>query len=656
MMARRALVILGGAIVLLAPFGGGGREPFAMLILHLLALLYVLVGSMHWIGGEMRLTGMGSARVVPGLVAAGLLLASIASLRADDALAAGLGFLDLALPVALLATALAGDSDRRRLGYLRNLVVASTTLQAVVALVRGWDGSPAAAAALFENSNHLAAWLNIGLLLCVSTAESNRSAGRIRASWGWVALGLLHMVTVARLSSRGALLALALSFALFVAIRAGSWSRRTRVVIGLVLLLASAVGTVSLVRRFTAAEDPYRYHRFAIWEASLGMLAERPFLGFGPGMFKHEAGNYNFPLDASPVRYGRTFSSAHSAILSVAVEAGAPAALLFLAATCLTIVLLLRSRGDPDQGGIPSAVGLALFSLVVHAVVEDLHHRPALLLVPALLAGAALAAATRGRQGAAGDALPVARPEGRGALRAGTVALIACAAWGAVILPYLAHREAEAARSLDRAGLQRMERAASLNRLHPEYRNDLAMAMLNLGPIDADRYAAASRHLVEARRLKPNDYRFPLLLARLEARVGEPIFGDVGAAGRANDLYRESARLSPTDPRPLLEWGGHLSSTGSPREAIEVLESALRREPHFLRAAALKISVLLDLGDLERARSAFLLLASARDELSGYRPDSPYAREIVRLDPEEWVGLQAALDSVRDPDGLPSNR
>ena len=655
-MARRALVFLGGAVALLAPFGGGGRQPFAMLILHLLVLSYLLIASMHWIGGGMRLTGMGTARIVPGLVAGGLMLASIASLRADYALAAGLGYLDLALPIALFVTALAGDPDRRRLGQLRNLVVASTTLQAVVALVRGWDGGPAAAAALFENSNHLAAWLNIGMLLCVVAAESHWVAGRIRTCWGWVALGLLHMMSVARLSSRGALLALALSFALFVAIRAAHWSRRTRAGIGLVFLLASAVGTVSLVRRFTAAEDPYLYHRLAIWEASLGMLAERPFLGFGPGMFKHEAGNYNFPLDQSPVRYGRTFSSAHSAILSVAVEAGAPAALLFLAATCLTIVLLLRSRGDPDQGGMTSGVGLALFSLLVHAVVEDLHHRPALLLVPALLAGAALAAAARGRQSAAGAALPGARLEGIGALRAGMVTLIVCAAWGTVILPYLAHREAEAARGLDRAGLQRMGRAASLNRLHPEYRHDLAMAVLNLGPIEADRYAASSRHLLEARRLKPNDYRFPLLLARLEARVGERIFGDVGAVGRANDLYRESARLSPSDPRPLLEWGGHLSSTGSPREAIEVLERALLREPHFLRAAALKVSLLLDLGDLEGARAAFQYLDSARDELSGYRPDSPYAREIVRLDQEEWVGLQAVLETVSDPDDTPSNR
>lgn len=655
-MARRALLFLGGAIVLLAPFGGGGRAPFAMLILHLLVLLYVLNGSLNWIGAGMHLDGMRTTLIVPGLAAGGLLLASIASLRADYALAAGLGYLDLALPLVLFATALVGDPDRRRLVLLRDLVVASTTLQAIVPLVLGWDGGPLAAGALFENSNHLAAWLDIGMLLCISAAESNRVAGRIRASWGWIALVLLHMLSVARLSSRGALLALALSFALFVAMRAGRWTRRARVAIGLVLLLSAAVGTASLVRRFTGVEDPYRYHRLAIWTASLGMLTERPLLGFGPGMFKHVAGDYNFPLDESPVRYGRIFSGAHSAILSIAVEAGAPAALLFLAATCLTIVLLLRSRGDPDQREIPSAVGLALFSLLVHAVVEDLHQRPALLLVPALLAGVALAAAAGPRRSAVGEVPPGARPERTGALRIGTAVLIACAAWGAVILPYLAHSEAEAARSLDRAGLHRMERAARLNRLHPDYRHDLAMAMLNLGPIDADRYAVSSRHLEEARRLKPIDYRFPLLLARLEARVGERIFGDAAAIGRANDLYRESARLSPRDPRPLLEWGGHLSAIGSPGAAIEVLERALRLEPRFLRAAALKASVLLDLGDLEGARSAFLSLASARDGLQSYRPDSSYARDIVRLDPNEWERLRAALDTVRDPDGLPSNR
>ncbi len=70
----------------------------------------------------------------------------------------------------------------------------------------------------------------------------------------------------------------------------------------------------------------------------------------------------------------------------------------------------------------------------------------------------------------------------------------------------------------------------------------------------------------------------------------------------------------------------------------------------------MKVSLLLDLGDLEGARAAFQYLDSARDELSGYRPDSSYAREIVRLDQEEWVGLQAALETVSDPDDTPSNR
>ncbi len=659
MIARSLPQALLGAIVLLAPFGGGGRAPASTLILHLLSLLLVLILVLRGLRAGFAEAEAGS-RPVLALVAIGLLFALCSGLRAGYAYAAWLGWLDLLLPAGLFAAVLLSGADWTGLAAVRALAVGSTTLQALLAIARGWRGGAAAAGAAFENPNHLAAWIVIGLVLCAASAEAAWRRVERGAVLIWLGLALAHLAALAVLASRGAFLALGVSLAIFLLHRGTAWSRRARAVAALSLLLVASAGTAALAHRFGSARDPYRYHRLRIWEASLDMLADRPLLGFGPGLFKHSAGAYNFPLQDAPVRYGRTFDAAHSALLTTAVEIGAPGAGLLLAAACLSALLLLRGTAGSRVAGVHEGTGLALIALIVHASVDDLHHRPALLLVPALLAGIALAVG-RGRDGV-GDALrgnvssspgPARRRSGRGAAPAiAAVVLFACAAWGAVIAPYLADREARAARALGRDGLHRMERAARLNRLHPEYRHDLAMAMLNLGPVDASRYARAALLLEEARGLKPIDFRFPLLLARLEERVGRTLFGDETAARRATALYREAARLAPRDPRPLLELGGHLSEQGGTVEALEALDRALDLEPNLLRAHVLKVGLLLERGDRAEALEAFRRLEAASEGLAGYRPDSGYAREIVRLD-------AGSLEEVRrdlDPGGTAGDR
>jgi tetratricopeptide (TPR) repeat protein len=212
---------------------------------------------------------------------------------------------------------------------------------------------------------------------------------------------------------------------------------------------------------------------------------------------------------------------------------------------------------------------------------------------------------------------------------AGAAAVLAAWSGAAVALPYIAWREATAARSGGREALPSMRRAARLDPWNAEYHHDLAMACLNSGPPDVGRYLAAAAELDEARRLEPREPRFALLRARLEARAGRVVFADPSADGRAAAGYAEAARLAATDPRPRLEQAGHLADIGRSGEALEATEAALAIEPHYRRARLLHVEILLRLGRQEEARAAWRRLLASDRAIAGYVPDSGYAAEIV---------------------------
>jgi len=197
-----------------------------------------------------------------------------------------------------------------------------------------------------------------------------------------------------------------------------------------------------------------------------------------------------------------------------------------------------------------------------------------------------------------------------------------------------------------------MVRAAALNPLHPDFRNDLAMAILNSGPLTPQGYARAATELLAARRLKPIDYRFPLHLARLEARFAARLFDDTKARERAAALYREAVRLAPLDPRPRLELAGHLIDMRLPGEALREAQQALVLEPSFVRARVLEASILLDMGRRSEARISLQKAEATLLALAAYVPDSSYARTSswMRGSRESgWRLFWVAADPRRNP-------
>ena len=639
--AARSLAVL---LILVAPFGEGGRRPGALAALHALALALLLLAAIETLSrpGAGRPRGRGIGLLL--LPAAAFLLACLSAALAAFPYAAWLGLMDrLAVLGAFLGAALLLRTPADLI-LLRGATVAATTLQALLALVAFARGGPAGAAALFLNPNHLAAYLGFGLFLCVAAAAGDHGQGRRRAVVLWSSAGAVHLIAALLLQSRGALLGLLAGGGLLLA---RSWSRmqpKTRAASALILAIILACGVFFVYLRFARSDDKDRYARLSIWEAALGMVRDRPLLGLGPGSLPHEAARHNFPRLVDPVRFGRSFQGAHCALLTHAAEDGAPAALLVLAGVLAAIVLLWRRPGEGRAADASLGTALLTTAFLAQGLVEDLQARPALTLTAALLLGSALASTRSWR--------PVARPEGRRTLV--TASLVVGALYLAVAgiaRPFLGWRAAEAARAAGRAGLPAMRRAATLDPWNPEYHHDLAMAALNSAPPGPGPYAESMLQLEEARRLQPHDPRFPLLMARLEARGGRRIFDDPSRDGAAAALYAEAARLAPTDPRPQLEQAAHLASLGREEESLRLLEGALLIEPHYRRARILKVSLLRRLGREGEAEAAYADLLATDRALSGYKPDSGYASEISAEGELERAALEAALAGLAAPAG-----
>jgi len=629
-VTRRIASVLAALIVLAAPLGEGGRSPAALFALHTLTLLCV---ALVWCGPSRRRRPSGRILAEPcayplAAAIAAVSLAVVSALGTSYPLAAALGTLDLLAPLALFMAALGAGTGERDLGRLRAVVVASTALQACLALARWAQGGSVAASQSFLNRSHLAAFLIVGF--CLSLVPSFAPGAPRRARVLWSALAGLHLLGVFALESRGAFAAVLLVLVVFASLRFRRLSRRGRILAVVAVLVCALVSWAVLAARFARAPDPYRYSRLEIWRAAGQMIAERPLLGFGPGMFPHVSPRFNFPIETGPVRYGRGFQEAHSGYLTLAAEAGAPAALLVLAALVGATVLFLRSPSNTADG--VHEIGLVLLALLVQGTVEDLQVRPALTIVPALLAGSA--AAVLRRRGAA--SLSSEGPETMRTSRRGIPGMVVgltCAAYVftfACLRPFLADREAMAALRSGSSGLDHLERAILLNPLQPEYRNGRAMAVLNSGPLGPDGYARVAIDLLEARRLKPIDYRFPLHLARLESRFAARLFDDALAQERATSLYREAVRLAPLDPRPRLELAGHLLDLKRPADALVMVREGLALEPNFVRARLLEASILLDMERHAEARHSLKLAETTLQSLGGYVPDSSYAAEIVK--------------------------
>jgi O-antigen ligase len=605
---------------LLLPFGEGGAVPGALFLLHTLILsgvaLRILCGG--WAPGRALLPPeLGAA--VPCFLATLLLC----SWNTPAPYASFLRCWDIGMAVvALLLVRGIGWAPRPR-RILEDCVLASSVVQALVVLSAPMSGGIPAAIARrgLLNSNHEAAYLNLGILLTAPSLLDRETRGK---RWRGVGV-LLCLAALTQLASRGALMGLGAGALLLAALAWRGMPQREGRIAGVVLLLAVAVSLWGITHRFTVEGDPYPFQRAGIWAADLRIFAEHPLLGVGPGIFHLVAHRFSFALDG-PVRYAMIFSTPHSDFLGLLAETGLAgfAAGIFLLSRVLTLLVrCAREPGAPGMGLLSASAALA-----VQGGVEDLTLRPALLLSVAILTASvsplAEEAATSRRSHA-----------GRVGMTFFAAAPLLVAWIVGVLNPLLAVES-------DRA----MRHAPSLAEMEAHLKEALranpyqagtyrfpASAFLSAEPpveLTLDLYSRFRRELDEGIRRDSTSADLFLTRARLEGRALRSLLRDDATAGRALASYREGIRRVPHDPRPRLELAGFLRDLGKGREALEEVEKALREEPGFLSARLLKACLLVEAGDRKGAREEWERAGSLRRSLASYRPESSYARDITR--------------------------
>lgn len=636
------------------------------------ALLCLLLASLPWFEGGADPTGLFLTHtLVMALVAAALVSAAVRGvleLRAGWEAAAGLAlvaacvvsflrvdyrfgsFLTVwnVIIACLLAGALMMAPAVRPLRPAR-VVAAMAAAQAILALT--WTPAPnMTPSATFANANHLAAYLVIGTLLGAGLArrawEERDRGGPAWPAMPWAGAAVLCASALLRIGSRGALVSL-LGAGTVWALRTPPRGRRARAAMALLGLAIVAVSIAAVSSRFRRIEDPYRFDRVRIWEASLRAAADHPITGLGPGMFSRRSAPYNFPQDSAMFRWAKTPSSTHSTLLEALVETGAPglaASLLF--AVALTLAAW-RAAGRPDDP-VSAAIALALPACLLQAVVDTPFDAPAITLTLLALVWPLV------RPSSSGEAAWGVRwsweprsPRARAAAAAALAGLV-CAHAAAVGVPYAAHalyrraeRQADPLPAISRAG-----RLEPWNPLYPATRAE--MIARRGAPLDPAALAQAHLDLRAAHRLDPGDPDHLLALGRLHARACFDLACDAASAARAERYYREAIASGRKDPRPHVELAGFLMSVGRPADAVGLLEQAVVLEPRFAQAWL----------DLARARSqlpgrqgavdALERVTRVRQELKGYVPRNGYERDLMRLD---TAGQEDLLRRLARQDG-----
>lgn len=248
---------------------------------------------------------------------------------------------------------------------------------------------------VFGDPNELGSFASMLLLVAVGTLLGRtRLPMRVLAG---VAAALGAGALILSLS-RGAWLGAGIGFVGLLVLLPGA-RRTVFAVLAVGALLGLAIGAfratspeVAVVRDRLGAvtrsfDSPYD-NRPQIWAEARREIAARPWLGSGPA---------NFPLaSARPGSEARTIGAehAHNVVLTVAAEAGLPAAGALIGMTIAVGLAVRRAvrglRGRPD-GAIVAGIGAALLSAVGHGIIDNTTNNPMILALLFALTGMALA-------------------------------------------------------------------------------------------------------------------------------------------------------------------------------------------------------------------------------------------------------------------------
>lgn len=592
-LAEPGALVAVGAVILAAVLGGAFTPGPKLAVAILLAVATAC--SVAGMRGRLRPDEAATLAVI-GWASAVAVARGSAPLAGKETVAAW-----LAAAVAWAACRRCAEPVRRVAGAL--LAGAAAVLAAAVAAEWAGLGVPRAGG-LLENPNVTASLLAPTAVAAWSLRDRRRTAVYPAAVAGVLLLGVLLT------GSRAALVALAAAAA---ALPRG---RRTRVVVALV---AAAAVASAVTWRLTVQRDVLAWHRPAIWGAILGVAAEQPIAGVGPGAWADHSGRARISYDDALARHEMRPSYGESTPVALFAELG-------LVGLALAVVAAAAFGRQARRRDGPRLAPL-LVAMAAIALLHDLLRVEVVLWWWAALLGLA----------EGGDREPA-----QGGRRWGALAGIAAAGlllWG-LAAPAEARRRWQASEGPASTGA--VERAVGAEpwwSAPPRLRAEHLLRGPEWGWEEAGEAIAWSERAVA---VHPGSAACWSTLGQVGGRTIVELGATPGLVARTRDAFREATRLEPHLPWWWLEWARLERALGELRDARRLAERAVAEEPAFVRGWLLLARIELDLGRVAAARDA---LDRAREVESARRPGlrTPYERELLR--PSRWQReeLEAAL-------------
>ena len=444
------------------------------------------------------------------------------------------------------------------------------------------EGGPQVFATL-GNADYLSAWLGMALPLALAAALDDAWSYN-RRLWAGGALMAGWLAALLTGSFQGPVAgALGTVVVLGATVSVPSWRRRRLAGAGVVVLVGAAVA-VGLVAvegspaAVLASAERSVETRLPLWETAVGLAADQPLVGVGPGHF----GDHWFrrrPAEVVPTTtaefgagLGRPVDDAHAVPLHVAATAGLPAAALWVAAQGSALFVAARVLARLEGAArirLAGLVGATSGAVVVQLVSVDV--APVTVTAWVLVgATAGLAAVAAGGGMIAGPAVVAQPRRARRPVLTGaiTVAAVACSVLAAVPLAadIIAGRARATEREHPRTADERWRTAAALAPWERRYPAGRAAFLA-----EQRRFREAVDAQAEAVRRAPRDRAAAVDLARLTAAAQGP--------AAAIDPYARALTVDPTTPALLAEAAVNALRAGDVEWSVGYLRQAARAAP-----------------------------------------------------------------------------
>ena len=485
------------------------------------------------------------------------------------------------------------------------ILAATATLLAAAVVAEWWGLRVPRAGGLLENPNVAGALLVPAALLLWPSVRGRRR---------WLAAVVVAVVIGAVLltGSRAALLALAAAGVVSVP------KGRSRVV---VVLAAAAIVTGAIGWRLTVQRDALAWHRPVIWQAILGVAAERPVIGFGPGAWSDVAGRARITYPDQLAQHELEPNYAESSLLAVLTQTGSVGVVLVLLAGGAWWWSF--ARGD---GSGPRARRALAVAVVVMALLHDMLQVDVVLWWWASVIGLSSPPAIRARPAHSWRQL--------------AAALVACwAVMWSIAEPALARLRWQRAETASTEAAEHALRTEPWDDLPARQRAAVLVMGRDWGWKEVGEALYWSERAV---RVHPGSSAGWATLGRVMARTLATHGQWPGTLERASGAFAHATDLEPRLPWTWLEWARLERAAGHLDSARRKAERAVEVEPAFVRGWLFLARVELDLGRFGEAGRA-LARANAAAGRRVPRPLTPYERELLKAPAWQVESLERAL-------------